>query len=206
MADNNVTIHGISAAGQMSSLMIATSSNNATNAATTTTSPLSASNFFSEGGPSFSDLLDTINPLHHIPIVSSIYENLTGDTQSTAAKLAGGALFGGPIGFITSLADSIFQQATGKDMGGTMIAALTGDNSVQVASNTSATTSSGGATPSEQVAMLDPSTQLASAAAANNRDQAVLDLYGTSAPSAHRAYQKAQFRPYLNQVTQSQVV
>ena len=50
--------------------------------------------FWSGEGPSFKDVLDTINPLQHIPIISSIYQSLTGDVQSTGAKLTGGALFG----------------------------------------------------------------------------------------------------------------
>ena len=82
--------------------------------------------FWSGEGPSFKDVLDTINPLQHIPIISTIYQSLTGDVQSTGAKLTGGALFGGPIGFVASLFDSIVQSATGADITGNIMAAIEG--------------------------------------------------------------------------------
>ena len=84
--------------------------------------------FWSGDGPTFKDVLDTINPLQHIPIVSSLYESLTGDVQSPAAKLAGGALFGGPIGFFGAVFDSMIKSATGADTGGNILAALQGND------------------------------------------------------------------------------
>jgi hypothetical protein len=59
---------------------------------------------------SFGELLDIINPLHHIPIVSNIYRNMTGDEISPVARIAGGALFGGAIGGVTSLAAAAIQE------------------------------------------------------------------------------------------------
>jgi hypothetical protein len=72
---------------------------------------------------SFADLLDVINPLQHIPVVSTAYRELTGDTISTGARLAGGALFGGPLGLIAAIGNSIFEQETGGDIGKTLFAA-----------------------------------------------------------------------------------
>ena len=46
----------------------------------------------------FRDLLDIVNPLQHLPIISSIYRWLTGDRPGEAAEIAGDALYGGPIG------------------------------------------------------------------------------------------------------------
>ena len=46
----------------------------------------------------FGDLVDMVNPLHHIPLVSNLYESTTGDTIGAIAKIVGGAIFGGPIG------------------------------------------------------------------------------------------------------------
>ena len=86
-----------------------------------------ADTFWSGEAPSFLDFLDIINPLQHTPIVSSIYQAMTGDTISTAARLAGGALFGGPIGFIASLFDTIVTQESGKDVAGNVMAMLDGD-------------------------------------------------------------------------------
>ena len=42
--------------------------------------------------PSFQDLLDTINPLQQIPIISTLYREISGDTLSTGARMAGGTL------------------------------------------------------------------------------------------------------------------
>jgi hypothetical protein len=72
----------------------------------------------------FSDLLAAINPLQHIPIIGSIYRAITGDTMSPTAEVVGGALFGGIVGAMTSLADLVFTQATGKSAGDTVLAWL----------------------------------------------------------------------------------
>jgi hypothetical protein len=72
-------------------------------------------------GLSFGDLLDVINPLQHIPVISTIYRRITGDTMSPAAEIAGGALYGGIIGTVASIADVIFAQETGKDFGETVL-------------------------------------------------------------------------------------
>ena len=186
--------------------------------------------FFGKDGPSFQTMLDTINPLKHIPVVSDLMESDNADEKpSVASKLAGGLLFGGPIGFVASLANEIFEEATGKGMASAAYAALSGDTpTVQVASadTTPAPASTAAAMP-QQVASLSPNyaalgqqaqSSMASAAAGmgdssddssndkTKRDRAMLDLYGASAPSAVRAYQKAQFQPYLNSVTSTQIL
>ncbi len=74
---------------------------------------------------SFSDLLDVINPLQHIPIVSNIYQAMTGDKISSGAKIAGDALFGGPIGLIASIANAVVSQESGKDIGENLLAMAT---------------------------------------------------------------------------------
>jgi hypothetical protein len=75
-------------------------------------------------GLTFGDLLDVINPLQHIPVVSTIYRRLTGDQMSPTAEIAGGALFGGVLGLVGSIADVLWTQATGKDFGNTVMAWL----------------------------------------------------------------------------------
>ncbi|MGH6939664.1 hypothetical protein [Hypericibacter sp.] len=57
---------------------------------------------FGDDGLTFDDVIDVVNPLQHIPVVSTVYRWLTGDTISPAAELAGGALYGGAIGFAAS--------------------------------------------------------------------------------------------------------
>ncbi len=76
---------------------------------------------------SFADLLDIINPLQHLPGVSTVYQALSGDTISAGAQIAGGALFGGPIGLLASIANAVFEQETGKDVGASLFAAATGN-------------------------------------------------------------------------------
>ncbi len=76
---------------------------------------------------SWRDAVDTINPLQHIPFVSTLYRETTGDTAGAGSTLLGGALFGGVFGFIAGLADVIFESATGKTMGGAVMAALRGE-------------------------------------------------------------------------------
>lgn len=55
----------------------------------------------------FLDFLDIVNPLQHIPLVSTIYQHLAGDTIKPAANVLGGALFGGPIGAAGSIAMTV---------------------------------------------------------------------------------------------------
>jgi hypothetical protein len=72
----------------------------------------------------FADILDIVNPLQHIPVVSTFYRRLTGDQMSPTAEIAGGALFGGLLGAVTSIADVLWTQATGKDFGNSVMAWL----------------------------------------------------------------------------------
>ncbi len=79
---------------------------------------------------SFGDFLDIINPLQHIPIVGTIYRAVTGDEISPTASIFGGFLFGGPLGFVTAISGAIFEEASGQDLGETVLAALVGDDAV----------------------------------------------------------------------------
>lgn len=72
---------------------------------------------FENGDFSLADLLDIVNPLQHIPIVSTIYRELTGDRIGHGARLAGGVLFLGPLGGLSALANVIMLEASGKDIG-----------------------------------------------------------------------------------------
>ena len=83
---------------------------------------------FAAGGPSFKDLIDTINPLQQLPVIGTLYRAITGDTISTAASLAGGALFGGPMGFMAAAINAGLEAATGGDVGTQVLAALGGSS------------------------------------------------------------------------------
>ncbi|MCH7929173.1 MAG: hypothetical protein IIA01_01565 [Proteobacteria bacterium] len=81
-------------------------------------------NFWGSDGFTFGDLLDAINPLQHIPIISALYRSATDDDLSAGSRLIGGGLFGGPIGFVVSLFNAILAETSGKDLGEHVIAAI----------------------------------------------------------------------------------
>lgn len=62
-----------------------------------------AGRLFGDDGFNFKDVLDLVNPLQHIPVVGNVYRKLTGDVLAPAMRVAGGALFGGPLGAGLSL-------------------------------------------------------------------------------------------------------
>lgn len=82
--------------------------------------------FWGKDGLTFGDLLDVVNPLQHLPVVGDIYRALTGDQISSGARLAGGTLFGGPVGLVGSVATLAVEQATGATPVGHVVAALSG--------------------------------------------------------------------------------
>ena len=85
-----------------------------------------------EDGFTFDDFLDLINPLQHIPVVSTFYREITGDSIAPGPRVLGAALFsGGPIGAAVSAAvaliDVAMESETGKDIGGHVMALFDGD-------------------------------------------------------------------------------
>jgi hypothetical protein len=75
---------------------------------------------------SFHNLLGIINPLQHLPVVGTLYRAITGDKIGTPEKIAGDALYGGLWGAVSSVADTVFEAATGKNFGDTVLALFTG--------------------------------------------------------------------------------
>ncbi len=116
--------------------------------------------FFGKDGFGFFDFLDMINPLQHIPILSGLYRKLTGDEISPGARLIGGSIFGGPIGFAAALANVVVEDASGNDIGGHVFAMFDGDNEapefipVQVAS--AAPFGDGAASGADALPIVDP--------------------------------------------------
>lgn len=72
---------------------------------------------FGDDGLTFLDVLDVINPLQHIPVISTIYRAVTGDEIAAGPRVLGGALFGGLIGAVSSLVNAIIDEISGKDIG-----------------------------------------------------------------------------------------
>ncbi len=86
-----------------------------------------------DDGLGFGDLVDALNPLQHLPGVSSVYRHVTGDDISLPARLAGGFLFGGPAGLLGSAAMAAFESITGDDPLG-HVASLVGGTDKETAS------------------------------------------------------------------------
>jgi hypothetical protein len=114
----------------------------------------------------FADILDLFNPLQHIPIVSSVYRAITGDEISGPAKVLGGALFGGPLGFLAGMVDAISTQIAGGDLGEMAIAAVFDGEDQGQATALAAADPMGAQPKSSQVAALAPAPEVRAAPAA----------------------------------------
>ena len=76
----------------------------------------------SDEGGSFLDVLDAVNPLQHVPVVSTIYRAVTGDQIGLAPRMIGAAIFGGPLGIILAGLSALFEEASGGDVADHMVA------------------------------------------------------------------------------------
>lgn len=81
----------------------------------------------------FKKFLSGLNPLHHIPGVSLVYREITGEEIEPGQRILGGALFGGVFGLVSGAVNALVQYATGKDIGGNAMAMLKGDGEKPVA-------------------------------------------------------------------------
>ncbi len=64
----------------------------------------------------FFDLLDMLNPLHHIPVIGTIYRAVTGDEIKPVSNIIGGAVYGGPAGAAIGVVNAIAKNETGEDV------------------------------------------------------------------------------------------
>ncbi len=101
----------------------------------------------SDGEFTFDDFLDIINPLQHIPLVSTLYREITGDEISPHARILGDTLFGGPSGFIAAAANAFYEEIAGEDLGETVMAFLGGEE------DAAETQFAGGETPGDGEAL-----------------------------------------------------
>lgn len=179
------------------------------------------------------EVLSGLNPIHHIPFASQLIDATDANTPRGAAasvgKLVVGALLGGPFGFLASLANVVYEQQSGESMIASAANALTGSESTtQVAQAKTSLTPVD--VPEEMAAApvtAEASQEIAAAVAQDKAiaaqmqmanamgaltnplsktDQDVLSLFGAEQKSAHKSYQNAQMRNYLNDVTVSQVM
>ncbi len=84
---------------------------------------------FGKEGMTFKDALDVINPLQQLPIIGSIYRELTGDTIKPGVRLLGGAIYGlGVVGVVTAALNNAVEYETGHDLTGTALALARGES------------------------------------------------------------------------------
>ncbi|HYD66608.1 hypothetical protein [Azospirillum sp.] len=133
----------------------------------------------SGAGLEFGDLLDAVNPLQHLPVVSSIYRETSGDNIGLPARLAGGFLFGGPMGLLGSAALALFEGITGDSPLG-HLRTLADDLGKEDTAPTAVAT----AAPAPLPWMKSPSqvTDAAPAAASSRALTAALEKAGAEAP------------------------
>lgn len=75
-------------------------------------------------GFGFGDIVDIINPLQHLPIVATIYRNMTGDKIGFAPRVIGGAIWGRIGGFVSGVVNTLVEFLTGKDVGDYIFSAV----------------------------------------------------------------------------------
>jgi len=135
---------------------------------------------FGEDGFSFGDLIDIVNPLQHIPIVSTMYREASDDTLDAGSRMLGSTLFFGPIGLASSVVNVLVEQGTGKDIGGHIASAIFSDDGARdeteiadvAAFNTVAGNTSGSDIPRD-IEQIDPVSAWAAGEVAWVREQQV---------------------------------
>jgi hypothetical protein len=131
--------------------------------------------FQEDSGPGFGDFLDMINPLQHIPIINSIYREVSGDDIGVGARMAGGAIYGGVLGLAIAAVNSLVEAATGDDIGGHAIAMFKGDDSPAMPATAVASTTTA---PAEEAQV-----QAQVAAETGDAQPVTLDLLGAAEPA-----------------------
>lgn len=149
---------------------------------------------FGEKGFSFFDLLDIINPLQHIPVISTIYRKITGDELSPGARIAGATLFGGPIGAAIAMVDTAVEHESGRDMGGNVMAALIGDDKPIPAGGT-AVASAGAGTASSALGFAGSAAKPSAFVGAALPDLGALNGFATAAGTRATAVEPIKLDP-----------
>jgi hypothetical protein len=90
--------------------------------------PSDGQNEKEEADLTFDDLIDVINPLHHLPVISTIYRAITGDQISVHARGMGGGLCGGPIGLLTAGATMAVEEASDMSASNTLASLFSGED------------------------------------------------------------------------------
>jgi hypothetical protein len=92
-----------------------------------TTRPQPVDSVWGRDGFGFDDLIDVVNPLQHLPGIGQAYRAVTGDELGLLPRIAGGLLFGGPLGAAVSMVTGGVEAGTGRTPGEHALAALQGE-------------------------------------------------------------------------------
>jgi hypothetical protein len=149
----------------------------------------SSLHFWADGSFSFRDFLDTINPLQHLPVVSTIYGWITGKHDiGDLPRIAGDALYGGPWGALSGLVNALVKEESGQDIGEHVVATLIGDTSATAVTAASAEaqppTSAPGAAAPQSNATPTAGVPSGAPAVAPNNPSGAAPLSGAAMPSA----------------------
>ncbi|WP_421779555.1 hypothetical protein [Kiloniella litopenaei] len=131
----------------------------------------------------FFDFLDVINPLQHIPVISTLYREITGDEIQPAARVVGGMIYGGPSGFISAIANSISEETTGKDIGENILEAFLGSDEEETPVQVAAVDPLSEKTPPHLFSQLAPVIPPAPLPASGQQPQTNNALNTSAAPS-----------------------
>jgi hypothetical protein len=130
------------------------------NVAATAAPPHSRTHMWKDGESfGFHDLLDTLNPLQHIPLISTLYRWLTGDQPGNVAEIVGDGIYGGPLGLGAGLLTVALKEETGKSPGELALAALgvdVGATDVATAPQSAPTAAPAAAPPAADAAAAAP--------------------------------------------------
>jgi hypothetical protein len=77
---------------------------------------VAAKNMTEDQSTSFADMLEMVNPLQHLPVVSHFYRAETGNDIPALAKVIGSGLMGGVVGAAGSAALSLFESINGESI------------------------------------------------------------------------------------------
>ena len=86
--------------------------------------PAKDTTLWGQDGFNFADIVDSVNPLQHIPGVATLYRQYTDDNPSAASKIVGSTLFGGIAGFALDAGDSVINAVSGKSSEEHLLATL----------------------------------------------------------------------------------
>ena len=84
-------------------------------------------------GFGFNDFLDLINPLQHVPGVSTLYRAVTGDAIADEARFIGHIVYGGPLGLIAATAETLATDRGGRGLSENLAAWWGGEAETAVA-------------------------------------------------------------------------